>query len=78
MLYPQHKGLFLIRKNHHFKGDYALSVVYHKSSPDASEEFAVEHYRIKVIEGASKKLTIDDEEFFDNLGDLVKVNSHDL
>lgn len=72
MLFPLCKGLFLIRNNHHFKGDYALSVVFSKSPPNTPEEFAVEHYRIKVTGDACKKLTIDDEEFFDNFGDLVK------
>lgn len=72
LLSPRQSGLFLIRNNQHFEGDYTLSLVYDLSDDVASHKFAVEHYRIKKSKDLPIKLTIDDEEYFDNLADLVK------
>jgi len=71
LLSPRQSGLFLIRNNQHFEGDYTLSLVY--DDVKAPHKFAVEHYRIKKSKEVPIKLTIDDEEYFDNLADLVKV-----
>ena len=54
-------GLFLVRESTNFPGDYTLCVCYNGK---------VEHYRIIYKDN---KLTIDEEEFFDNLSQLVEV-----
>lgn len=58
-------GLYIIRKSLHFPGDYTLSI---------SVENAIEHYRIKYNNQTDKKpFTIDDETYFNNFSELVKV-----
>ena len=42
-------------------------------SPD--DNLKVEHYRVRIVKG---KLTVDEEEFFDNLIELVKVSYDSL
>jgi c-src tyrosine kinase len=59
LLQPRDDGLFLVRESTNFPGDYTLCVCF---------QGKVEHYRVKYSEN---KLTIDDEEFFENLGQLV-------
>ncbi|XP_055375144.1 tyrosine-protein kinase CSK [Condylostylus longicornis] len=59
LLQPREDGLFLVRESTNFPGDYTLCVCY---------QGKVEHYRVKYLEN---KLTIDDEEYFENLGQLV-------
>lgn len=54
-------GLFLLRPSIRHPGDYTLSVSYNSG---------VEHYRIKY---KGNRFTIDDEIFFSNLEELVKV-----
>lgn len=56
-------GLFLVRESTNFPGDYTLCVCY---------KAKVEHYR--VIYKDNNKLTIDEEEFFENLSQLVEVS----
>lgn len=63
LLKPREDGLFLVRESTNFPGDYTLCVCFNEK---------VEHYRIKYAEN---KLTIDDDEYFDNLGQLVEVSS---
>lgn len=58
-------GLFLVRESTNFPGDYTLCVCYDNK---------VEHYRVKSNGG---KLTIDDEEFFDNLEDMIDHYKND-
>lgn len=53
-------GLFLIRESTNFPGDYTLCVCFQEK---------VEHYRVKRQQG---KITIDDEEFFSNLQELIE------
>ncbi|XP_058824972.1 uncharacterized protein LOC131685336 isoform X2 [Topomyia yanbarensis] len=60
LLKPREDGLFLVRESTNFPGDYTLCVCFNEK---------VEHYRIKYAEN---KLTIDDDEYFDNLGQLVE------
>lgn len=60
MLQPREDGLFLVRESTNFPGDYTLCVCF---------QGKVEHYRVKYLEN---KLTIDDEEYFENLGQLVQ------
>ncbi|XP_065088629.1 tyrosine-protein kinase csk-1 isoform X2 [Ochlerotatus camptorhynchus] len=60
LLKPHEDGLFLVRESTNFPGDYTLCVCFNEK---------VEHYRIKYAEN---KLTIDDDEYFDNLGQLVE------
>jgi c-src tyrosine kinase len=62
LLQPREDGLFLVRESTNFPGDYTLCVCF---------QGKVEHYRVKYLD---KKLTIDDEEYFDNLGQLVIVS----
>ncbi len=62
LLYPPETGLFLARESTNYPGDYTLCV-----SCDAK----VEHYRIIYHNG---KLSIDEEEYFDNLMQLVEVS----
>ncbi|XP_017083729.2 tyrosine-protein kinase CSK isoform X2 [Drosophila eugracilis] len=59
LLQPREDGLFLVRESTNFPGDYTLCVCFQSK---------VEHYRVKYLEN---KLTIDDEEYFENLGQLV-------
>ncbi len=56
-------GQFLVRESQNFKGDYTLCVLY---------EQKVEHYRVR----RNKKnfVTVDDEEYFENLFKLVEVS----
>lgn len=63
MLQPREDGLFLVRESTNFPGDYTLCVCF---------QGKVEHYRVKYLDN---KLTIDDEEYFENLGQLVVVSS---
>lgn len=62
LLQPREDGLFLVRESTNFPGDYTLCVCF---------QGKVEHYRVKYLEN---KLTIDDEEYFENLGQLVAVS----
>lgn len=62
LLYPPETGLFLVRESTNFPGDYTLCV---------SCDGKVEHYRI-VYQNC--KLSIDEEEFFENLMQLVEVS----
>jgi c-src tyrosine kinase len=59
LLQPRDEGLFLVRESTNYPGDYTLCVCF---------QGKVEHYRVKYLD---KKLTIDDEEYFDNLNQLV-------
>ena len=61
LLIPRDDGLFLIRESTNFPGDYALCVCFNQR---------VEHYRVIYND---HKLTIDEEEFFDTLVQLVEV-----
>ena len=63
LLHPRQDGLFLVRESTNFPGDYTLCVCY---------SGRVEHYHILYKDG---RLTIDDEEFFDNLKSLVFVSN---
>lgn len=60
LLQPREDGLFLVRESTNFPGDYTLCVCF---------QGKVEHYRVKYLDN---KLTIDDEEYFENLGQLVQ------
>lgn len=60
LLQPRTDGLFLVRESTNFPGDYTLCVCFQNK---------VEHYRVKYHE---KNLTIDDEEFFENLEKLIE------
>ena len=60
-MYPPETGLFLVRESTNYPGDYTLCV---------SCDSKVEHYRIIYHKG---KLSIDEEEFFGNLMQLVEV-----
>lgn len=66
LLQPREDGLFLVRESTNFPGDYTLCVCF---------QGKVEHYRVKYLDN---KLTIDDEEYFENLGQLVDVSFIDL
>ncbi|KAG5670434.1 hypothetical protein PVAND_000699 [Polypedilum vanderplanki] len=59
LLHPREEGLFLVRESTNYPGDYTLCVCFQEK---------VEHYRVKYLD---KKLTIDDEEYFDDLSQLV-------
>ena len=61
LLNPRKDGLFLVRESTNFPGDYTLCVCF---------ENRVEHYRIIFQDD---KITIDEEEYFDNLTKLVEV-----
>ncbi|XP_050519182.1 tyrosine-protein kinase CSK-like [Diabrotica virgifera virgifera] len=65
LLRPRSDGLFLIRESTNFPGDYTLCVCFQSK---------VEHYRVK---SNSDRLTIDDEEFFDNLEELIEHYKND-
>lgn len=62
LLTPKENGLFLVRESTNYPGDYTLCVCYLGK---------VEHYRVKYKDN---QLTIDDEEFFENLSQLVEVS----
>eukprot|EP00800_Vazella_pourtalesii_P017065 TRINITY_DN5081_c0_g1_i3.p1 TRINITY_DN5081_c0_g1~~TRINITY_DN5081_c0_g1_i3.p1 ORF type:complete len:463 (-),score=84.75 TRINITY_DN5081_c0_g1_i3:309-1697(-) len=59
LMHPVKDGLFLVRESTQFPGDYTLCVAFGKK---------VEHYRVIHKNG---KVTVDEEEFFDNLTELV-------
>mmetsp|Transcript_12933 Transcript_12933/g.18175 ORF Transcript_12933/g.18175 Transcript_12933/m.18175 type:complete len:480 (+) Transcript_12933:110-1549(+) len=59
LLTPRKDGQFLIRESTNYPGDYTLCVCFQDT---------VDHYRIHSMNG---KLTIDEEEFFDNLDKLI-------
>lgn len=61
LLQPPEDGRFLVRESTSFPGDYTLCV---------SWEGAVEHYHIMYKD---RKLTIDEEELFENLDHLIEV-----
>ncbi len=61
LLNPKEDGLFLVRESTNYPGDYTLCVCY---------QGKVEHYRVKYKDN---QLTIDDEEIFENLSQLVEV-----
>uniref|UniRef100_A0A671SQE0 Tyrosine-protein kinase n=1 Tax=Sinocyclocheilus anshuiensis TaxID=1608454 RepID=A0A671SQE0_9TELE len=61
LLYPPETGLFLVRESTNYPGDYTLCV---------SCDSKVEHYRIIYHNG---KLSIDEEEYFENLMQLMEV-----
>ncbi|XP_047004411.1 tyrosine-protein kinase CSK isoform X1 [Schistocerca americana] len=65
LLSPKADGLFLVRESTNFPGDYTLCVCY---------QGKVEHYRVKYKD---HQLTIDDEEFFENLAKLVEHYEQD-
>ncbi|XP_066993282.1 tyrosine-protein kinase CSK [Anabrus simplex] len=65
LLSPKEDGLFLVRESTNFPGDYTLCVCY---------QGKVEHYRVKYKDN---QLTIDDEEFFENLAKLVEHYEQD-
>ncbi|KAG8440307.1 hypothetical protein GDO86_006172 [Hymenochirus boettgeri] len=65
LLYPPETGLFLVRESTNYPGDYTLCV---------SCDGKVEHYRIIYSSG---KLTIDEEEYFENLMQLVEHYTND-
>lgn len=65
LLNPKENGLFLVRESTNFPGDYTLCVCY---------QGKVEHYRVKYKDN---QLTIDDEEFFENLSQLVEHYEED-
>ena len=60
LLSPRKDGLFLVRESTNFPGDYTLCVCF---------EARVEHYRIIFQDD---KITIDEEEYFENLIQLVE------
>lgn len=62
LLTPKEDGLFLVRESTNFPGDYTLCVCF---------QGKVEHYRVKYKQN---QLTIDDEEFFQTLAELVEVS----
>ena len=61
LLIPMEQGLFLVRESTSFPGDYTLCVCF---------EGHVEHYHIMYMDN---KLTIDEDEFFENLTQLIEV-----
>ena len=62
ILKPRENGLFLVRESTNYPGDYTMCVCY---------EQKVEHYRVLF---RNNKLTIDEEEYFENLSKLVEVS----
>lgn len=60
LLRPRENGLFLIRESTNYPGDFTISVCYGEK---------VEHYRILY---RTNKLTVDEEEYFENLTKLVE------
>ncbi|XP_070296672.1 tyrosine-protein kinase CSK-like [Salvelinus sp. IW2-2015] len=65
LLIPPETGLFLVRESTNYPGDYTLCV---------SCDGKVEHYRIVYKEG---QLSIDEDEFFENLMQLVEHYTKD-
>merc|ERR1719431_1139221 len=65
LLTPRKDGLFQGGESTNFPGDYTLCVCF---------ESRVEHYRIILQE---EKITIDEEEYFDNLTQLVEHYQED-
>uniref|UniRef100_A0A671SQD0 Tyrosine-protein kinase n=1 Tax=Sinocyclocheilus anshuiensis TaxID=1608454 RepID=A0A671SQD0_9TELE len=65
LLYPPETGLFLVRESTNYPGDYTLCV---------SCDSKVEHYRIIYHNG---KLSIDEEEYFENLMQLMEHYTKD-
>lgn len=65
LLSPRKDGLFLVRESTNFPGDYTLCVCF---------ETRVEHYRIIFQDD---KITIDEEEYFENLTKLVEHYQED-
>lgn len=65
LLQPRRDGLFLLRESTNYPGDYTMCVCF---------ENRVEHYRIIFKEN---KVTIDEEEYFENLTKLVEHYKHD-
>ncbi|XP_038074013.1 tyrosine-protein kinase CSK-like [Patiria miniata] len=66
LLEPWVTGSFLVRESTHYPGDYTLCVC---------TDNRVEHYR--VIKDHQRKLTIDEEVFFDSLPELVAHYTED-
>ena len=64
LLNPRKNGLFLVRESTHYPGDYTLCVCI---------QGKVEHYRI-IYEKNQRRLTIDEEVFFQTLPELVRVS----
>jgi c-src tyrosine kinase len=62
LLQPREDGLFLVRESTNYPGDYTLCVSY---------QGEVQHYRVIYKDN---KLTIDEEEFFSTLAELVEVS----
>lgn len=62
LLQPREDGLFLVRESTNFPGDYTLCVCF---------KTKVDHYRVKDL---NNELTIDDEEYFKDLEQLVHVS----
>ncbi|XP_015792671.1 tyrosine-protein kinase CSK isoform X1 [Tetranychus urticae] len=60
LLQPREDGLFLVRESTNFPGDYTLCVCFNNK---------VEHYRVIFKDN---KVTIDEEEYFDKLSELVE------
>ncbi|CAG5127528.1 unnamed protein product [Candidula unifasciata] len=65
LLYPREDGLFLVRDSNNYVGDYTLCVCFGDK---------VEHYHIKYEDN---KLSVDNEEFFRNLEELVQHYTKD-
>ena len=61
LLSPREDGRFLVRESTNFPGDYTLCVCF---------QGKVEHYRVIFKDN---RVTIDEEEFFENLTKLVEV-----
>jgi len=68
LLKPRKVGLYLVRESTNYPGDYTLCVV----SPADGK---VEHYRI--ILSKNSKFTVDEEEYFTSLVDLIKHYERD-
>ena len=64
LLHPRDDGLYLVRESTSYPGDYTLCVCY---------EGQVEHYRVICKDS---QLTIDSEEYFTNLKQLIEVCGH--
>lgn len=67
LLNPRKNGLFLVRESTHYPGDYTLCVCI---------QGKVEHYRI-IYEKNQRRLTIDEEVFFQTLPELVRHYEED-
>jgi len=65
LLQPRSDGLYMIRESTNYPGDYTLCVC---------ADDNVDHYRIQTMDG---KLTIDEEEFFVDLDDMIKHYERD-